>query len=257
MGTDVVIDGRDDAPLTLSTTHLESTKSEKTERIKQLVDVFITLSNVAAREPRTVILAGDLNIRDDEMLSARNQAFAKTSYVDNLVDAWIWCGSPKSEEFTWDTTLNKNMGVSYSSRLRFDRCLFASPGVTDGCGAKKTMDIKVKVASKSSPLWKATTFQLVGRSKVNGLGRFPSDHWGIQMGWAPGERNSQCMLAGGSTSSTIAQQLRGAGSSNSIANSQAFVEDGANACKNMSEEERAQRRERAAKSAMLRMSSSQ
>merc|ERR1719240_1479892 len=48
--TDVVIDGRDDAPLTLSTTHLESTKSEKTERIKQLVDVFCTLSDVAARE---------------------------------------------------------------------------------------------------------------------------------------------------------------------------------------------------------------
>ena len=32
--------------------------------------------------------------------------------------------------------------------------------------------------------WSAGAFELVGRAKVEGLGRFPSDHWGLQVRWS-------------------------------------------------------------------------
>lgn len=45
------------------------------------------------------ILAGDLNLRDDEVRAAQksleSQAFG---------DAWSYCGAPEAERWTWDTT---------------------------------------------------------------------------------------------------------------------------------------------------------
>jgi tyrosyl-DNA phosphodiesterase 2 len=51
--------------LQLINTHLESTKDHSTERIKQLKDSFKTVQDFP--EEYTVLLAGDLNLRDKEV----------------------------------------------------------------------------------------------------------------------------------------------------------------------------------------------
>lgn len=188
LAVDIIVDRRADAPLTLITTHLESTKSERSERVKQFTEVLLASADYSAIGPRTVALAGDLNIRDDEVLAARKSAREKRPRVDDVVDAWTWCGSPKTQEFTWDTSVNNNLGVQYSSRCRFDRCFFSSPGATDGRGALRGKPRSGTAGEDQGPHkashWVASALELVGRSKVEGLGRFPSDHWGIQITWS-------------------------------------------------------------------------
>eukprot|EP00927_Polykrikos_kofoidii_P081578 TRINITY_DN7909_c0_g1_i1.p1 TRINITY_DN7909_c0_g1~~TRINITY_DN7909_c0_g1_i1.p1 ORF type:complete len:693 (+),score=119.35 TRINITY_DN7909_c0_g1_i1:122-2080(+) len=184
---DIVVDEEANAPITLITTHLESTKSEKPERIRQLTKVLLAMQEFAAMD-RTVILAGDLNARDDEVDTARRMARAKStsSRVEAVLDAWVHCGSPKKHMFTWDTSTNNNLGVLYTSKCRFDRCLFLSPNAprvgTDGGGGVMK--------------WEPAKFELAGRSKVEGLGRFPSDHWAIETTWALTGRNGPNVRGG-------------------------------------------------------------
>eukprot|EP00928_Gymnodinium_smaydae_P042333 TRINITY_DN28522_c0_g1_i1.p1 TRINITY_DN28522_c0_g1~~TRINITY_DN28522_c0_g1_i1.p1 ORF type:complete len:499 (+),score=72.77 TRINITY_DN28522_c0_g1_i1:46-1497(+) len=187
LAVDVVVDGCEAAPLTLMTTHLESMKDEKTERVRQFVEVLSAVTDAAARK-RTVVVAGDLNSRDDEVVAARKQVSARSALINNVADVWMWCGSPKAHQFTWDTSINTNLGVTFSSRCRFDRAFFSAPNVSEGSGNTPASCSKARASSASrsasSPAaWSPVSFELVGRSKIDGLGRFPSDHWGIQMSW--------------------------------------------------------------------------
>ena len=141
-------------------------------------------------------------------------------------DAWHFCGSPEPEQYTWDTTENTNLGAEFRSKMRFDRILFISPGVSDVLGAPgldglakgaqasaaSTRTPEVKSRARISPyislnilftiflhiyieicilylylylyLWQPK--QLLGKEKVPGLCRFPSDHWGLLTEWAYG-----------------------------------------------------------------------
>lgn len=185
LSVDIVVDGQTGAPITCITTHLESTKPERQERVRQFSEVLREVSQRSSSSSyrsgcaRTVVLAGDLNIRDDEVTEVRRTMRSTCPTVDDIVDAWLWCGSPKAHEFTWDTAQNTNLGVTYKSRCRFDRCFFLSPGLTKGAGAGGRF--KKPLLSPTSGVWDASAFALVGRDKVEGLGRFPSDHWGMQV----------------------------------------------------------------------------
>ena len=185
LAVDVSVDAQTDASLTFVTTHLESMKTEKAERVKQFTEVLLAIGD-AGLKGRTVVLAGDLNIRDDEVVAARHRAREKSPQIDNIVDVWTWCGSPKGQEFTWDTSENTNLGVLYKSRCRFNR-FFLSSGVTDGKGISRGKFAEGSLSNcKHVPnvaQWAATDFTLVGQSQVEGLGRFPSDHWGLQINW--------------------------------------------------------------------------
>jgi len=241
LAIDVVVDGYVNSPLTFVTTHLESTKTEKAERVKQLTQILETLAKTGVRQPPpTVVAAGDLNVRDEEVVAARKQVRANSPRVDDIVDAWIWCGSPKAHEHTWDTSVNTNLGCLFKSRCRFDRCYFSSPGATTGRGGTVHKSASATPA-RTGTGWLPSKFELVGRSKVEGLGRFPSDHWGVQTAWRVAEKS-----AGGT-------QLRDGHivqTTDSVADSNATVTPVP--AMQLSDDERAKRRELALKQAMSR-----
>jgi len=137
----------------------------------------------------TALLGGDLNIRDDEVKAVCNEA-------DGFADAWLFCGSPKDEQWTWDTAANDNLRVSYTCRTRFDRMFFLTPGISDAPGRgllpQPKAKGKAKAASKVVPAqgsgllrsgWRPTSFALLGKDRVPVLNRFPSDHWGLSVAW--------------------------------------------------------------------------
>lgn len=131
-------------------THLESTKDFASVRMEQLKRAFGHMSKADAR--RTVILAGDLNIRDKEV--------ASVGLPDKVQDVWVATGSRKEVEHTWDTLRNTNTEIpgKFKPRMRFDR-VYLRP--SDGDNVKPEH------------------FGLVGIQKVVGHQVFPSDHWGI------------------------------------------------------------------------------
>jgi len=137
--------------LTLLNTHLESTKDYAAARQQQLASC---LERVQATSPeRTVLLAGDLNMRDSDVA-------AIGGLPAGISDLWESCGRRKEVEFTWDTRRNGNVEIpsQYKPRLRFDR-----------------------VYLRQSARVTAEHFGLVGLEKVAGTQSFPSDHWGIQV----------------------------------------------------------------------------
>lgn len=252
LAVDVVVDRQVGAPLTVITTHLESTKSERAERIKQLTEILIAAADYAASRPHTVLFAGDVNARDEEVVAARKVARAKRPGVDNIVDAWVWCGSQKMNEFTWDTSVNTNLGCQFSSRCRFDRCYFSSPHVTDGQGAirgKSLQRSSDEQHQQQASHWVASSFELVGRSKVEGLGRFPSDHWGIQVTWALPASSSQTSTA----ESPIGEPSNAGGGRSSEAATVSDKNLSGGVDSTLSEQERRQRRELAAARAEKRL----
>eukprot|EP00913_Durusdinium_trenchii_P014316 g13431.t1 len=98
-------------------------------------------------------------------------------------DVWSFCGSPESDRWTWDTTANSNIGANFACKSRFDRMLFISPGVSDVKGASGlTAKAKAK-ASKPGDGWQPKSIRLLGKEKIAGLHRFPSDHWGLLTEW--------------------------------------------------------------------------
>ena len=84
---------------------------------------------------------------------------------EDAVDVWEACGRQQDHQYTWDTTVNDNLGLGYDSevtlqqsppRFRFDR-VYLNPD--DGA-------------------LKPKCFKLVGKERLP-CGQFPSDHWGL------------------------------------------------------------------------------
>lgn len=140
-----------DIKLNLLNTHLESTAEFAEERMEQLKVAFKYLT--AKKMSRTTsILAGDLNIRDKEVI--------QVGIPSGVFDLWEACGRRPEVRYTWDTmrNTNKEIGGRYKPRMRFDRVYMCQP---------------------SDPIVTPKHFGLVGIQKVAGLQSFPSDHWGI------------------------------------------------------------------------------
>ena len=126
-------------PLLIATAHLESTKDHGVERKRQLLQALQYLKKSVP--PNGVgILGGDLNIRDEEVRDVQKQMGEDAL---RFSDVWIFCGSPESDRWTWDTTVNQNIGATFSCKTRFDRIFFISPGVSDVKGAP-TLTAKAK-----------------------------------------------------------------------------------------------------------------
>ena len=134
----------------LMTSHLESTKDYSQERKMQLRAVFDT---IRSSSKKTSIFGGDLNLRDREV--------ANVGLPEKTVDVWEACGKKEKERYTWDVSENDNLNWPYANKpkLRFDR-VYLTP--SDG---------RLKPAS----------FTTVGKDRLPGCRRFPSDHWGLLM----------------------------------------------------------------------------
>ncbi|XP_003788387.1 tyrosyl-DNA phosphodiesterase 2 isoform X1 [Otolemur garnettii] len=133
----------------LMTSHLESTKGHAKERMNQLKIVLKKMQE--APESATVIFAGDTNLRDQEV----------TKYgglPNNILDVWEFLGKPKHCQYTWDTQMNSNLGITSTCKLRFDRIFFRTAGEESHI-IPRSLD-------------------LLGLEKLD-CGRFPSDHWGL------------------------------------------------------------------------------
>lgn len=137
----------DKIKLVLMTSHLESMKECSAERKRQLANMFKV---VTSEEPDAfVIFGGDLNVRDREV--------DEVGVSWRMGDMWEACGSDPSTRYTWDTSINDNLGMEWKSKLRFDRIYFRN-------------DSHVSL----NPL----CFTLVGKERL-ASGMFASDHWGL------------------------------------------------------------------------------
>ncbi|XP_002714202.2 tyrosyl-DNA phosphodiesterase 2 [Oryctolagus cuniculus] len=135
--------------LYLMTSHLESTRGHATERMNQLKMVLEKIQE--APESATVIFAGDTNLRDQEVAKCGG-------LPSNILDVWEFLGKPKHCQYTWDTQMNSNLGISATCKLRFDRIFFRA-AAEEGHIIPRSLD-------------------LLGLEKLD-CGRFPSDHWGL------------------------------------------------------------------------------
>ena len=137
--------------LDVMTTHLETTPKKRDERIRQLSEVF----GMMDRSNRMSIFGGDLNLRDAEVIR-------RDDMPEDAVDVWEACRRQEEHQYTWDTTENDNLSFVESPqqplpRLRLDR-IYLNPD--DGALQPKS-------------------FELVGKERLPGCGRFASDHWGL------------------------------------------------------------------------------
>ena len=137
--------------INLFSSHLESTLEVALERKRQLNEVFAQMS--ALREKGAIcIFGGDLNVRDDEVKSV--------GIPNGIIDVWEACGSPEAHRYTWDSKTNDNFPWDSPDepQVRLDR-LYLCPADEE----------KIK----------AQGFTLIGTERIPGIGRFPSDHYGI------------------------------------------------------------------------------
>lgn len=128
------------------------------------------------------IFGGDLNIRDDEVKAVQKDLGAEASCFS---DVFLFLGSPPAQQWTWDTTANSNVGANYACKTRFDRIFFLSSGVSEGSGTFSTAGLakgKTKATAQVQGCC-PTSMCLLGKEKVPGLDRFPSDHWGVLTSW--------------------------------------------------------------------------
>ncbi|CAE7551941.1 tdp2 [Symbiodinium natans] len=180
--------------LLLATAHLESTKDHALERKKQLAHSLRYIQKAVGKPPPALpggppiaaaMFGGDLNIRDEEVKAVHKEL---GDDARGMSDVWTFCGSPEADRWTWDTTANTNIGATFACKTRFDRMLFISPGVSDAKGCPSLATPKAKAAPKERPCdrWRPKSIELVGKSKVPDLGRFPSDHWGVLTAWEDG-----------------------------------------------------------------------
>ncbi|KAL2791379.1 tyrosyl-DNA phosphodiesterase 2 [Daubentonia madagascariensis] len=135
--------------LCLMTSHLESTRGHAKERMNQLKIVLKKMQE--APESATVIFAGDTNLRDQEVTKCGG-------LPNNILDVWEFLGKPKHCQYTWDTQMNSNLGITATCKLRFDRIFFRA-AAEEGHIIPQSLD-------------------LLGLEKLD-CGRFPSDHWGL------------------------------------------------------------------------------
>merc|ERR1719376_307329 len=139
--------------LDLFNTHLESTKDHAEERGRQLKQC---LAQAGSRpSDRVSILAGDLNLRDAELV-------ASGGLPDRTVDVWDRCGARKKVQYTWDMMRNTNLQANFGKfrpRCRFDRIYLRDTLPTSAT---------------------ASHFGLIGLQKITDTQAFPSDHWGLR-----------------------------------------------------------------------------
>jgi tyrosyl-DNA phosphodiesterase 2 len=137
--------------LCLLNTHLESTKEFSDQRVVQFKQCLDEMRR--AKDDVTVIMAGDLNIRDSEVTKVGG-------LPPKVDDVWQLLGSKKELQYTWDCSRNTNLQMpgKFKPKMRFDRVLVRESNPNN---------VKVK------------TFNLIGIEKVPGTQSFPSDHWGI------------------------------------------------------------------------------
>ena len=91
--------------LTFINVHLESTKDFSKQRKEQLVNCLEEMKG--AEDEVTVILGGDLNIRDSEVSSLQGGR----GLPSNVYDVWECLGSRKDVQYTWDCMRNTNLQV--------------------------------------------------------------------------------------------------------------------------------------------------
>ena len=181
-------------PVVVCTAHLESTKDHTAERKKQLATSFRYLRQaLQTGKNGAALLAGDLNIRDEEVKSVQKELGAQAK---DIADAWLFCGAQEHERWTWDTDANDNLEVAFRCKTRFDRMFFLSPGISDKATATPKPKAKANGASKlveapqlpqghlQAEAWRPLRFSLIGKERVPDLGRFPSDHWGLLTSWS-------------------------------------------------------------------------
>ncbi|OQR82993.1 hypothetical protein ACHHYP_15193 [Achlya hypogyna] len=127
--------------LVVATAHLESLATNQLVRREQLDWSFARLS---AAHPAW-IFGGDMNLGNRD----------KPALPDDVLDAWVACGSDPAHQHTWDTSVNKNLpGVTFKAKCRFDRIY--SRGMTP------------------------TSFATFGKEVLpTDSTLYPSDHWGI------------------------------------------------------------------------------
>ena len=198
-----VVDGQLEQPFVFATAHLESTKDHGEERKRQLkrslesMRSSVQTASALGKSPCTpcCIFGGDLNLRDEEFTKVQLEMGDDS---EGIVDVWSWCGSNEAERYTWDTTENTNLDCVYKYRSRFDRLFFLTPGISDEPGTKAKSKAKANGKGKAKamvhlelekkPGWRPTSFSLIGKHKVHGLNRFPSDHWGMLTEFCSGQR---------------------------------------------------------------------
>eukprot|EP00747_Dinoflagellata_sp_TGD_P101861 gnl/TRDRNA2_/TRDRNA2_168481_c2_seq1.p1 gnl/TRDRNA2_/TRDRNA2_168481_c2~~gnl/TRDRNA2_/TRDRNA2_168481_c2_seq1.p1 ORF type:complete len:246 (-),score=35.28 gnl/TRDRNA2_/TRDRNA2_168481_c2_seq1:17-754(-) len=112
-----------------------------------------------------------MNLRDDEFRAVQDELGEE---IQGITDVWVWCGSDKSEKYTWDTFANTNCKGRFKYRARFDRLFCLAPGVTNTTRAELDLANGTTVRA-----WQPIDFQLVGKDEVLDIDRFPSDHWAM------------------------------------------------------------------------------
>ena len=136
----------------LFTSHIESLEEYSEERKNQLSTVFRMITEIQKKNPaKNCIFGGDLNVIDEE--------FREVYFSPNTVDVWEACGSQEETKYTWDMGENDNREWTDppNLKLHLDRLYLSS---CDG-----------KVATRS--------FSIIGKERLPGCKRFPSDHWGL------------------------------------------------------------------------------
>lgn len=102
-----------------------------------------------------VIFSGDMNIRDYEIGELGG-------LPEGIFDAWEVCGCDEHTEHTWDMKVNDNLNFVEDGRElprnRYDRMYYTT-----------TTSNGISCAS----------FELIGKERIEGIGLFPSDHWGL------------------------------------------------------------------------------
>ena len=136
------------AEIQLMTSHLESMEEYAVERKQQLNTVFELMTKL--QQSKICIFGGDLNVRDAEVRSV--------GLPENTVDVWEACGSQEEHKYTRDVSAN-DWRYPNKPKLRLDRLYL--------CPRDRQLHPK--------------SFALVGKERLPGIDRFPSDHWGI---WA-------------------------------------------------------------------------
>ena len=97
-----------------------------------------------------LIIAGDFNIRDEEMCEGTDALKA------HWRDAWMACGEDLQHKFTWDAVRNSRIASTFFSRprFRFDRMYVRRDAAID-----------------------IQSFILLGTTKVQGT--YPSDQFAL------------------------------------------------------------------------------
>ncbi|XP_075551814.1 tyrosyl-DNA phosphodiesterase 2-like [Dermacentor variabilis] len=135
----------------LLNTHLESMGYSSEVRQVQLRRCFRQCKKESLG--KTVILGGDMNLRDSEVHSCGG-------LPEDIQDVWTACGSDPDLCYTWDMTCNDNLdfGKKVTARLRFDR---------------------IYVRHSEPAHLVPVSFKLIGQKRLETEQCFPSDHWGI------------------------------------------------------------------------------